>query len=280
MLEPEAALLCLSHMTRTKLTLISLAVVTGGGFLLWLLSRPRDPVVRGQRLSNWLIVLSKEREGAAPYNAAVEAIREAGTSGLPVMIRMLQAEDSKLGQGAAALLRNQHIVHVKWAMGWDLRLAALRGLKLLGPEAESAAPRLGELMCVTNFTMEATLALLQMGRPALSEFRNALTNKEPMVRNWAAIGIRQLHNEQAVEWGKKPDDAAWDKQLVQPLLLMSTDAAVRDTAMGALAAIIRTDPDAAVPEIAKRLEDPDRKVREEAAKVFSIAVQLRGPTNQ
>jgi len=267
-------------MNRAILALVGLALVIGGSFFVWKSFCTPDPVVRGQRLSRWLMVLSKDREGTGSYNAAVEAIHEAGTNGLPLMVCMLQIEDSSVSQAVAWALRNQHTVHAKWTMGWDVRLAALRGLKLLGPQAESAAPRLGELMCVTNFTMEATLALLQMGRPALTEFRRALTNQEPMVRSWAAVGIGQLHNEQAVGWGTKPRDAAWDKELVRPLLLLSTDSKARDGARGALAAIIRTDPNTAVPEISKALGDADINIREEAARVLPIAMQFQGPTTR
>jgi hypothetical protein len=266
-------------MNRAILTLIGLLLVIGGSFFVWESSRTTDPVVRGQRLSRWLIVLSTDREGTAPYTAAVEAIREAGTNGLPLMLRMLQTEDFSISRAVARALRNQHKVHAKWTMEWDFRLAALRGLKLLGPAAESAAPRLGELMCMTNFTSEATLALLQMGRPALTEFRRALTNQEPMVRSWAAIGIRQLHNEQAFEWGTKPSDAAWDKELIRPLLLLSTDSQTPG-APGALAAIIRTDPDTAIPEISKGLADPNRNVCDEAVRVLPVAIQFQSPTTR
>jgi HEAT repeat protein len=134
-------------------------------------------------------------------------------------------------------------------------------------------------MCVTNFTMEATLALLQMGRPALTEFQRALTNQEPVVRNWAALGIRQLHNDNAVSWGTQPGDPAWDKELVRPLLLLSADQRV-EGARGALAAIIRTDPDTAVPEISKALEDPDASVRDQAARVLPVAMQFQRPTTR
>lgn len=267
-------------MKRAKPVLIGLALVMVCSFFVWEFSRTPDPVIRGQRLSRWLIVLSKDPEGTSSYNAAVEAIREAGTNGLPLMVRMLQRQDSRASQLAASVLRKQHVVHAKWTMAWEVRLAALRGLKLLGPEAESAAPTLGELMCVTNFTMEASLALLQMGRPALREFHSALTNQEPMVRNWAAIGIRQLHNDPVVSWGTKPDDAAWDKVLVRPLLLLLNDNQARDGARGALLAIIRTDRDTAIPEIAEGLEGPNRDVREEAAKVLSLATPSQRPTTR
>jgi hypothetical protein len=213
------------------------------------------------------MVLSTDHEGTESYDAAAGAIREAGTNGLPLMVLMLQTEDSVLRQSAAGLLRNQHVIHPNWKMEWHVRLAALRGLKLLGPAAQPAAPRLGELMCATNFTMEATLALLQVGRPALLEFRRALTNKEPIVRNWAAIGIRQLHNEQAVGWGTRPGDATWDREFVRPLLLLSADSQTPG-ARGALAAIIRTDPETVAPEISKAVGDADMNIREEAARVL------------
>ena len=266
-------------MNRAKLILIGLALLVVAGFFVWQSCHTPDPVVRGKRLSMWLMVLSKDHEGTAPYDAAVEAIREVGTNGLPLMVSMLQTEDSVLRQSAARLLRNQNVIHPKWTMEWDVRLTALRGLKLLGPEAESATPRLGELMCVTNFTMEATLALLQMGRSALAEFDRALTNQEPMVRNWAAVGIRQLHNEQAVGWGTRPDDATWDKKFVRPLLQLSTDSQTPG-ARGALAAMIRTSPNTVAPEISKALGDADVNIREEAARVLPVAMQFQGPTSR
>lgn len=266
-------------MNRATMALIGLALLMGAGFFVWQSCRTPDPVVRGQRLSKWLMVLSEEHEGSASYDAAVEAIREAGTNGLPLMVCMLQTRDSVLSQSAARLLRNQHVIHPKPTTEWDVRLAALRGLKLLGPQAEPAAPRLGDLMCVTNLTMEAALALLQLGRPALTEFGRALTNQEPMVRNWAAIGIRQLHNEQAVEWGTRPGDATWDKELVRPLLLLSTDSQTPG-ARGALAAIIRTSPNTVAPEISKALADADINVREEAARVLPVAVQFQSPPSR
>jgi HEAT repeat protein len=267
-------------MNRAKIALVGLVLVVGGSFFVREFSLTRDPVIRGQRLSRWLMVLSSDREDSPSYNAAVEAVREAGTNGLPLMISMLQIKDSSARQAAAWVLRSQNIVHAKLTMEWDVRLAALRGLKFLGPQAEMVAPRLGELMCVTNCTMEATLALLQMGRPALRYFRSALTNQEPMVKSWAAVGIRELHNEQAVGWGIKPGDAAWDKELVGPLLLLSTDSKVQNFARGALAAIIRTDPDTAVPEVSKGLEDPNKNVREEAARVLAVSIQFQPPTTR
>ena len=267
-------------MNRAKRVLIGLALVMVCGFFVWEFSRARDPFIRGHRLSSWLIVLSKNPEGTSSYNAAVEAIREAGTNGLPLMVHMLQRQDTSASQLAAWVLRKQHVVHAKWTMAWDVRLAALRGLKLLGPEAEPVAPTLGELMCVTNVTMEATLALLQMGRPALREFHNALTNQEPTVRNWATVGIRQLHNDPIVGWGTKAEDAAWDKVLVRPLLLLLTDNQARDGARGALLAIIRTDRDTAIPEIAEGLKNPNRDVSEQAAKLLALATPFQSPTTR
>jgi hypothetical protein len=266
-------------MNRAKLALLGLASLIVVSLVVWQSCRPPDPIVRGRRLSSWLMALSTEREGTPSYAAAEEAIRESGRNGLALMISMLQSEDSVFRQFAARLLRSQHVVHPKWALAWHVRLAALRGLKLLGPRAESAAPQLGELMRVTNFTMEATLALLQSGRPALPEFRRSLTNREPMVRNWAAVGIRQLHNEEGIGWGTRPGDAVWDKELVRPLLLLSTDSRTPG-AVGALAAIFRTSPNTAGPEISRALGDADINIREEAARVLAFVLPVQGQTNR
>src|SRR6476646_7424379 len=70
-------------------------------------ARQREPSYRGVPLSRWLTAL--ERSGGTLPDA-IEAVRQIGPSGLPLMTNYLWVEDSAFADWLATLLDNQRLV--------------------------------------------------------------------------------------------------------------------------------------------------------------------------
>lgn len=264
---------------------------------------PREPVYRGKPLSVWLKLEGSEESRLR--NETIDAIRQAGTNSLPIMVEMLQSQDPVARRGA------------------------FRGLHLLGPQAAPAVPVLGTLLQHPDTADEALSALLYIGPPAVPVFCAALTNQSPAVRALAANALNQLH------WAWPPVHWAWppggrpqgsgqvdpklDEQVIVPLLLqriLDPDEKVRAFSKAALASTSARTPGVApailsawtnylangdavvrgyaaesmfhnlpqfesvVPALIKLLDDPSRDVREKAAAAFRSVSRISAWTNQ
>lgn len=205
----------------------------------------REPVYRGKPLSVWLKLMgSKESE---LHKGAIDAIRQTGTNGLPMMVEMLQSQDPAARRGA------------------------FRGLHLLGSQAAPAVPVLGTLLQHPDTADDALAALLYIGPPAVPVFCAALTNQSPAVREFSKAAL-------AATSARTPSVAptilsAWTNYLAHG------DAEVRAYAAESVFCTLPQF-ESIVPVLLKLLDDPSREVREKAAGAFRSVSRISAWTNR
>jgi hypothetical protein len=114
------------------ITLLALALMGG---LVWLALPPREPVYQGKTLSEWL-------EPGLNAPGTEEAIRHIGTNGIPTLLRMLRAHDSKLKLQLVELAQKQHLVKSHFIPASDRNYEAAGAFDVLGPAVSNAvAPK-------------------------------------------------------------------------------------------------------------------------------------------
>jgi hypothetical protein len=256
-------------MRRRLSVIIFILLLIGAGVAVWKGSHANDPVIHGKRLSAWLV--DKASGDLRVRNQAIDAIREAGTNGLPLMVEMLQAQDSVIKQTLVRLVGKQRVLKFYFTDTSALRRGSLAGFQLLGPAAEPSVPSLGKLITVSNAADNATAALVFIGRPAVVAFCGALTNEAAWVWLQALRGLYGLHYTvpfgPKTSWNEDPLDAECDRKVIVPCVVDRTldwDQQVREMAKATLSLVSSTTP-SVVPILlltwTNRLESPDARVR-------------------
>jgi HEAT repeat protein len=203
--------------------LVSLAGVIG-----WQGLRLREPVYQGRRLGDWLAVYKMDGlSGVESWQVRVEqqkadeAVRHAGTNALPILLRMLRANDSALKIKCVELAKRQHLIRVKYTPAEELNYRACSGFGVLGAKAQNAVPALME---IANRNLSrasrwyAIEALVLVGPPAQEAI--------PLLSGWAT----------------------------------NADGSVRSYAINALGRI-RAEPERGLPVLINALNDPDVQIR-------------------
>jgi HEAT repeat protein len=180
----------------------------------------------------WLAALMSQNPRES--EAAARKVKELGPRALPLVREIL--EDP---QADAPLQR-----------------AAIRAAGLIGPEAAAAIPHVADFLKDPEFTEEAAVALSFMGPAAFAPLRDALSSRDPDVRQEA---LRSL--------GKLCERAPLAPSTVLPHLMegmRDPDEGVR--AVGATyLGVIHGDPSQSVVALASGLSDPDPTVRRVSA---------------
>jgi hypothetical protein len=248
-----------------------------------------EPVYQGKTASAWLQQVSSRGSDPAGYKAAVEAIRQIGTNGLPMYLAMIQSEDSRLEAWVrewAAKMRNtvRGLVERSSRGGrpgvpapreppgmpasalhrWHAYLA----LEVLGPAATPAIPKLKQVVRERAGTRHpevartAAEALSVIGPEGVNALSEALTNRNPVVQLAAASGLFGL---------------GWDAKPAIPALifcLKDENDRVRFAALEDLRCIAfhldrgRTKPtvhQVIIPALVESLTDPKAEIRRQAA---------------
>jgi hypothetical protein len=149
---------------------IALAVVTAVLALAAYVTRPREPVYEGKRLSEWL---EDVKFGSASERRLAEAaIKAIGTNALPTFTEMLGARDSKLKLWMVHMVSKQNFVSWEVESAEDRKVNGFIGLSILGksaigefdPRAQAAVEQLREMTNDTNEWVRilATNALRQI----------------------------------------------------------------------------------------------------------------------
>ena len=214
-----------------------LAVVLGG--LLWLLffrGEP-EPVYQGKRLTKWLEVYTGPitTDHEKQLKEADDAVRHIGTNAIPTLLRMLRARDSALTLKLVALAQKQHLVKIHYVQRLLSNVQAQMAFLALGAEAKDAVPAL-----VTIYE----------------------DNISPDSRICTIVALRNIG----------PDA----KAAVPLLLRVATDTntpdqnarTVRRSAIYALGHI-HSEPQSVLPALIKALNDPDTRIRGQAAGSFA-----------
>jgi HEAT repeat protein len=204
------------------------------GGLVWMLSRPAEPVCKGKPLSAWL----NEFNGVPgeTNQAAFVAFREMGTNAIPALLKTLQSGDPRFQRMILKLNRMQSLVHFPLRDTLAQRWAASSALYAMGANAKPAFPALTNLLFDPTSSYPSAIALAGMGSEALPPLFAALTNQNATIRDSAAFGL---------SWERS------DLNLVVPALigrLSDQDMGVHYTALEALCQL-HAEPELAVPAL-------------------------------
>jgi hypothetical protein len=125
--------------------IVLLAALVGG--LIWLAMPPPEPSYQGKPLSYWL-ARCEENGGMQDDSKdpkiieCRDAILHIGTNGIPVLLRMLRATDSRLKTTITDLAGKQDFIHVPIHTAEEHNIKAEIGFQVLGDLATNAAPAL------------------------------------------------------------------------------------------------------------------------------------------
>jgi HEAT repeats len=195
-----------------KRVYIALAVVLVilAGVAAWQGLRQREPVYQGRRLSDWLAAYKMEGlAGAETWQVreeqqkAEEAVRHAGTNALPILLRMLRANDSALKVKYLELAQRQHFIRIKHTPAEELNYRACSGFGVLGAKAQTAVPALIEIVnqnlsrASRWYALEA-LALVGPPAPEATPLLSGwATNADASVRSYALNALGRIRAEPA-----------------------------------------------------------------------------------
>jgi len=116
------------------------------GVVWWNTSRTSDPVYQGKPLVYWLEAFETDDfRGKPKFNDAVEAVRQAGTNAIPILLRLLRTKDSDLRQRFTLLAQKQHLVKVDYHTSDGQHWVARQGFVALGRIGRYAIPQLREI---------------------------------------------------------------------------------------------------------------------------------------
>jgi HEAT repeat protein len=178
------------------LGLVALAV------LIVLLVKPSPPEARvylGKSIEAWA------RQCSAPEPLArsegLAAFIALGSNAVPGLVRLLDARDSFVRKEVWALapklpgpIRQLVLSRVHPPDALLVRRGAAQGLAAIGPEAQAAAPALGQALFSGDLDLrwEAGRALGRLGKPAVPELVRGLAAPNPHVRYCAVSGLSLL----------------------------------------------------------------------------------------
>jgi HEAT repeat protein len=220
------------------------AALAGG--VVWMLSRPSEPVIQGKPLRAWL---SEFTGNPGDTNqAAFVAFREMGTNAIPALLKIMESDDSPFQRMILQLNRMQSLVHFPVRSTWWRRWAASFALHAMGANAKPAFPTLTNLLFRTNSESLSAIALAGMGSEGLPPLLAALTSENKRIQHSAIWG---LCYEQS------------DLNIVVPVLiarLNDQDKAVHRLAVIALGTL-HAEPGLAVPALMKEFPGNDPLLR-------------------
>jgi hypothetical protein len=220
----------------------------------WWLTRPSEPSYKGKSLSAWLEDYGPPHPDA---HEADEAVRHIGTNAIPILLRMLRANDSPLKTKLIEWLGRQHLARIKIASADDKHFDAWAAFQALGENAECAVPEMVQIyeekistksQCVTADSLGGIGPAARVAIPTLLIGLN--TTNDP-VRRTTIYALGEIHGE---------------PELVVPKLmnlLRDPIPKIRQYAVIALGQF-GTNAQSAIPDLAAALNDPDLTIRRAA----------------
>lgn len=164
----------------------------------------RQPVYRGKTLVFWLRTYapsSKAQRNSPEWKEADNAVRQIGTNGIPVLLQMLRARDSRLKLGLIALAQKQHFIKINFVPAEEVNVEASRAFIVLADTAKDAVPVLMR-MYNENISTESQRAILDglawigpSAKPAMSLLLGAVTNSDARIRANALWALGEIHAE-------------------------------------------------------------------------------------
>src|SRR5438445_7206575 len=182
--------------------LLAILFVALAGGLAWLVLRPREPLYQGKPLSACLdqCVASGLVNSLSPSCLeAKDAIRQIGTNGLPLLLRLISTRDSPLTKQLMAHLPKPWLMRLQLQRrAWHAHLLGGAGFFILGPVAKPAVPALVELVIDPDPDVRATAvsALVPFGpeaHAAVPALLKCLNDPRRAVRIEAMICLGNIH---------------------------------------------------------------------------------------
>ncbi len=263
----------------TMLVLLSVAMV---GRIID--SRPREPVYQEEPLSFWLGLYASwtGTNILQDHRKASEAISAIGTNAIPMLLRMLRAQDTAFKLSLARFVERRSessilpqsaknaLARIRPTPAAELHRRAALGFKVLSHDARCAAPAVIEI-CQARISPSserwATCTLGEIGgQQALLALLCGTTNSNPRLRQDSLVALADGH---------------FDPELTVSVLtnaFADPDAKVRLWACNRFGL---SDNDGwgamvkALPALQPLLKDPDPQVRKEAAGVLKKFEQTR-----
>jgi hypothetical protein len=159
----------------------------------------REPAWQGRTLGAWLRDFDADKPESRA--SAADAIRQIGTNALPLIIQRLQHPDRRSPSAILALklklfelLSKQSLVKIQFRPGASPRHQALAAIDALGPAAANALPALGKLLHENPPDPRAPYLIARIGPEGLPLLRQALTNKNGIVRTEARVCLEMFNS--------------------------------------------------------------------------------------
>ena len=172
---------------------------------------------------------------------------------MPHLLRMAEARDGPIRRWIMQKEEDWTHQPLKLREAWRTQLYAISGFEILETNCAAAVPQLTRLMGDTNYAFTALRCLIGIGKPAETPVCQALTNRSPEIRRFAASQLAWVTD----------DIDVYLARLAGPL--HDPDAAVRFAAVQALG--MQTPyPDEVIPLLVKAMQDPAQSVAGYAAK--------------
>ena len=231
-----------------------LAVLVLGSIVV-LASRSRDPRYGGRALTAWL----KDYSDAAldevqRRSRCEEAIRAIGAKkAMPHLLKMAEAQDGPIRRWIIQKNERWNFRLLKLREAAMTQLLGIDGFEALGTNGAAAVPELTRLMQDTNHAFTALRCLVYVGEPAEIPICQALTNRSPQIRAFAASQLE----------GVTGDIGIYLARLEGPLT--DADATVRFAAVQALGLQLEY-PKEVIPLLVRAMGDSQQSVSGYAAK--------------
>lgn len=153
----------------------ALAVLIGVGLVGW-----SKRSYKGRLISTWI---TESHYRSAISETAIQAVHDMGIKCVPVMMEMLQAQDSPFELRVIDWTR-KHLNERLWPFtGQDKQRAAIGAIGFLNPEARRMpVPELNRMLNNTNLCNVASGALVSIGAEGIPYLNMGLTNSQEIVR--------------------------------------------------------------------------------------------------
>lgn len=216
--------------------------------LVWLSTGAPEPTYKGKPLSYWLA--GYDRSSGPPstngpplpdWQDANKAVKAIGTNAVPILMRKLRQNDSKLKTAVMDLLRKQRLIKLNLPPQFS-NFTAARAFSALGPLASNAVPEL-----VAMFDSDRSPFAQQVVPQILSEIGPGAAPAIPMLLRGTTHTNVIVRNNSVYALGRIGTEAT----LVVPALiqcLVDPDALIRAQAANALGNLGK-DAESAVPAL-------------------------------
>jgi hypothetical protein len=111
--------------------------------------KSNEPVYEGRSLTQWLREVDEAplswnglEETNHPVRIAIRAVRAIGTNGVPTLLRLIEARDSRAKTAVLYLLDKQTVVRIRVRRAENLNRYGIKGFQLLRTNAQAAVPSL------------------------------------------------------------------------------------------------------------------------------------------